>query len=363
MLNKVVSIMMPAYNAERFIGPAIESVLLQSYPEWELILVNDGSTDQTPRIIAGFTDARIISFHQANAGEAVARNTALDHANGEYLAFLDADDLYLPDHLKSAIAYLQAHPEYDGVYSDGFYIDENSNWLKSLSSRRRGPFEGDIFEEMVRASDVFGAPICVVLRSEAVYSYGLDFDAQIVIGPDWDFFIRFAEVARFGYIPQQTCLYRIHQANISTRFNAQERLLHLAKCREKAIQLKRFCECSLETRSYVFYDLLVNLLTGYPERQTEITRWLEFRELPTYEQARLFRLMASNAIDNGGKHPEIELWLRQSYRLNSADMISAVLHTTYQISPHLCRSLIKIKSSLTRKQVETSPFGNLFSPG
>jgi glycosyltransferase involved in cell wall biosynthesis len=362
MQANVVSIMMPAFNAERFIGQAIESVLQQSIPEWELIVVNDGSTDQTPRIIARFTDARIKSHHQANAGEAVARNTALKHVNGEYLAFLDADDLYLPDHLKSAVAYLQAHPEYDGVYSDGYYIDENNTRLKSLSSRRRGPFGGDIFEEMVRASDVFGAPICVVLRSRVVSSYCLDFDAQIVIGPDWDFFIRFAEVARFGYIPQQTCLYRIHETNISTRVNAQERLQHLAKCRENAIKLKRFRECSIETRSFVFYDLLVNLLTGYPERQTEVTRWAEFRDLPIHEQARLFRLMASRAIENRDMHPAINRWLQQSYRLNPTDIIGAVLHTTYQISPYLCRSLIRIKSSLTRKQVQTSPFGNLFSP-
>jgi glycosyltransferase involved in cell wall biosynthesis len=358
----LVSIMMPAYNAERFIGQAIESALAQSYPYWELVVVDDGSTDQTSRILAGYTDARIKSYHQPNGGEAAARNTALHQVTGEYLAFLDADDLYLPEHLKATVDYLQSHPEYDGVYSDGFYIDENGSQIKNLSSRRRGPFEGDIFEEMVRASDVFGAPVSVVLRSAVILRHHLDFDPEIVIGPDWDFFIRYAEVARFGYIRQPTCLYRIHQANISSRVSMQKRLLHLARCREKAIRLKRFGECSLPTRSFVFYDLLVNLLTGSPERQTEITRWSEFQDLPANERARLYRLMASEALYKDEEYPNIDEWLQLSYKLNPDGVISTMLNVLYHINPQLCKSVIKMKSSLSKKPRETSPFGDLLQP-
>jgi glycosyltransferase involved in cell wall biosynthesis len=362
MRTDIVSIMMPAYNAERFIGQAIESALAQSYPYWELVVVDDGSIDQTSNIIKGFSDTRIKVFHQSNGGEAVARNTALRHMTGEYLAFLDADDLYLPEHLESTVDYLQSHPEYDGVYSDGFYIDENGSQLKSLSSRRRGPFEGDILEEMVRASDVFGAPVCVLMRSDVIFANHLDFDPEIVIGPDWDFFVRFAEVARFGYIRQPTCLYRIHTTNISTRVGTQKRKLHLARCREKAIQLKRFRECSLPTRSFVFYDLLVNLLTGYPDRQTEITRWSQFQELPASERARLYRLMASEALYNDEEYSNIGEWLQQSYKLNPGDMIGMLLNTLFHINPQFCKSLIKMKFLSRRKPIETSPFGDLFKP-
>jgi glycosyltransferase involved in cell wall biosynthesis len=354
--------MMPAYNAELFIGQAIESALAQSYPNWELLIVDDGSTDQTSRILTEFTDERIKVFHQSNGGEAVARNTALQHVTGEYLAFLDADDLYLPGHLEAAVDYLRSHPEYDGVYSDGFYIDENGSQLKSLSSRRRGPFEGDIFEEMVRASDVFGAPVCVVLRCAIIIRHHLDFEPEIVIGPDWDFFVRFAEVARIGFIRQPTCLYRIHSTNISTRMGVQKRRLHLARCREKAIQLKRFGECSLQTRSFVFYDLLVNLLTGYPERQTEITRWSQFRELPASERARLYRLMASEALRFDEAYPNIGEWLQLAYKLNPSDMIGMLLNAAYHISPQLCKSFVKMKSSQRKKSIENSPFGDLLKP-
>jgi glycosyltransferase involved in cell wall biosynthesis len=362
MQPDIVSIMMPAYSAERFIGQAIESALAQSYPYWELIVVDDGSTDQTSSIIAGFSDARIKVFHQSNGGEAAARNTALRQMTGEYLAFLDADDLYLPEHLESTVDYLHSHPEYDGVYSDGYYIDENGSQLKNLSSRRRGPFEGDIFEEMVRASDVFGAPVCVVLRSAVVSRNRLDFDSEIIIGPDWDFFIRFAEVARFGYIRQPTCLYRIHNTNISTRVSVQKRLLHLARCREKAIQLKRFGDCSLPTRSFVFYDLLVNLLTGYPERQTEITRWSKFQELPASEQASIYRLMASEALYKGESYSDMGEWLKQSYNLNPGDIIGAGLNAIYHINPQLCKLFVRMKSPPRRKPVDSSPFGDLLKP-
>ena len=359
MQGTVVSIMMPAYNAERFIGQAVESTLAQSYPHWELLVVDDGSTDQTSAIIAEYSDRRIKTYHQANGGEASARNTALKHVNGEYLAFLDADDLYLPEHLEVAISFMQTHPEYDGVYTDGYYIDENGQQLKALSSRRRGPFEGDIFEEMVRASDVFGAPVCVVLRSSIVSRYGLDFDPEIVIGPDWDFFIRTAAVAQFGFIRQHTCLYRIHQTNVSIRTGAQDRLLHLARCREKAIKIGRFKECSLQTRAFVFYDLLVNLLTGLPERQSEVTHWPEFIDLPAKERGRLLRLMASKALSRGEDNPVIREWLHTSFRLDPAEINSIVLNLSYSITPRLCRSLIRIRALLSRKESQTSIFGDI----
>jgi glycosyltransferase involved in cell wall biosynthesis len=86
MQTEVVSIMMPVYNAERYIEQAIESVLSQTYPHWELIIVNDGSTDRTPDIVTQYADPRIKAFHQPNSGEASARNMALRHLQGEYVA-------------------------------------------------------------------------------------------------------------------------------------------------------------------------------------------------------------------------------------------------------------------------------------
>ncbi len=360
MQSQLASIIMPAYNAGRYIRQAIESVLAQTFQAWELIIVNDGSTDSTPDIISQYASPAIKVYHQPNGGESKARNTALRHAQGEWITFLDADDMYLPHHLEVVADHLHTHPEYDGVYTDGYYCDQNNVRLKTLSSRRRGPFTGDIFEQMVRASDVFGAPVCVALRHDVITRYELGFDPGIVIGPDWDFLTRFAEIAPFGYVDQSTCLYRIHQTNISLRAKSEQRALSLARCREKAINLRRFRECSVETRAWVFHDLLINLLTGWTERQLAAIQSEEFNALPESERAHLFRLMASKALLHGYQAPYVQSWLHQSRELNPADRVGAALSVAYRVNPRLCRLLLSARTAAQTEVLERSPFADIF---
>jgi len=359
MKTSLVSIMMPAYNAERYIALAIESVLAQSYPEWELVVVNDGSSDATAEIVAGYSDPRIKLIHQENSGEATARNTALDHMQGELVAFLDADDQYFPGHLELTVGYLNKHPDKGGVYTDGYHYDQNGRLMKSLSSRRRGPYEGWVFEQVVRASDVFGPPVCLVLRHRPIDEHELRFDRRIVIGPDWDFTTRYAQYAEFGYLDEFTCLYRVHPTNISFRTNKSKKLESLALCREKTVQLPGFTRLSLETRQYVFYDLLIDLLAGRPERQVEITQLPQFLALPVEQRAILFRLMASQAIlQRTDKHYPIE-WLCQSLELNPLDWRAASLYRMYRLSPELCRVALRIKGLMELKRSSSLPFGDL----
>jgi len=355
----VISIMMPAYNAEKYIGEAIESVLAQSYPHWELIIVNDGSTDKTASIIAQFTDPRIKVVHQLNSGEAAARNTALKHMRGEYLAFLDADDLYLPGHLEITVSYLSSYSPTGGVYTDGYYCDQNGILLQPLSSRRRGPFEGRIFEEVLRSSDVFGPPICVVLRRSIILQYQLDFDPKLIIGPDWDFLTRYSDLAQFGYIDKSTCLYRVHETNISLCVNVDKRAEHMARCREKAIKMENFKVCSVETRTFVFYDLLINLLHNNFNKQSEVIKWQEFRELPKTIRARLLRLMSSKAILEGGGKAYIWEWISNSRKLNPSDIRSALLITLYFVNPKLCQRILRFRTINQAPGLHTDPFHDL----
>lgn len=360
IIPSLVSVMMPAYNAERYIGQAIESVLCQTYQNWELIVVDDGSTDATADVVSRYQDSRIRLLRQANGGEASARNTALRHMRGEFVAFLDADDAYLPEHLEATTSYLLAHPEHDGVYTDGYHIDQDGNLLKSLSSRRRGPFEGWLFEQLVRASDVFGPPICLLLRRAPILERQLTYDTRIVIGPDWDFNTRFAQHASFGYLPRMTCLYRVHLSNISIVTQAQKRTASLALCREKAIQLEGFSRCSLETRRYVFYELLVELLRNQPERQEEVTHWHQFKQLPPADQARLYRLMASHAQPDLHRSVTVRRWLRQARRLMPSDWRSTLLYSLHWISPRLYSWLLSLRSSRDETKVQTSPLSDVF---
>ena len=156
--QSLVSIMMPAYNAELFIQSAIESILSQTYNNWELIIINDGSTDQTENIVKNFDDSRIRYYPQENKGEAAARNLALSKTKGEFVAFLDSDDKYLPDFLEITVSFLSLNPEIDAVFTDGWFINTQDQVLEPLSSQRRGPFGDDLFEPLVRASDVLWTP-------------------------------------------------------------------------------------------------------------------------------------------------------------------------------------------------------------
>ena len=107
----VVSIVMPAYNAERWIANAIDSVLGQTYSDWELLVVDDGSSDDTEAVVRGYDDPRISLISQANRGPYHSRNTGLKQARGKYIALLDADDWYEPVHLRLATEFLDRHPQ------------------------------------------------------------------------------------------------------------------------------------------------------------------------------------------------------------------------------------------------------------
>jgi glycosyltransferase involved in cell wall biosynthesis len=354
--------MMPAYNAGRHIQQAIGSLLSQCYSHWELIVVNDGSTDQTSNIVRTYQDPRIRIFDQPNSGEAAARNTALRQMKGEFVGFLDADDMYCPGHLKEAISLLLQHPSIHATYCDGHYCDEVGARIQTLSSRRPRPSDGDIFDEVVRTSSMLGPPVCVVLRRGLVMEHELKFDDAITIGPDWDFFTRYAEVGRFMYINQPTCLYRLHAANISASISLARRAEDLAKCRRKAVKCRRFSGCSMRTRVEVFYDLLVNLLLGKAEEQTEITFWKAFTDLPVKEQARLLRLMATKTLLYTNDMSRVADWLQRSRLLNPHDLRTAAVLLLHSVSPGLCRLGLLIRTMREADPRGIPPFADLKRP-
>jgi glycosyltransferase involved in cell wall biosynthesis len=357
----LVSILTPAYNAEPFIAEALDSAIAQTYSDWELLVVNDGSTDGTAGVVERYTDPRIRLFSKANGGEASARNYALDRMRGEFVALLDADDAFLPNHLEETVQYLVEHPDVAGVYTDGYHVNERGDRLQPLSSRRRGPFGEDVFAEVVRSSDVLSPPSCIVLRSELIAAHGWRFDEQIGYGTDWDFWVRCAEVGRFGYLPAMTLHYRVHGSNMTTTMGEERRRRFWARCREKAIKLDRFRECPTDVRSWVFYDLLVNLLTGNPERQSAVVEWPEFHALPAEERARIYRLMASKAIVARVDRKIVHGYFRAAGQLGDLDLRTRLLRFMHRLSPAVCASLLRAKLVRQNRAVIDPVFGNLGS--
>jgi hypothetical protein len=133
----------------------------------------------------------------------------------------------------------------------------------------------------------------------------------------------------------------------------------LAICREKAIKLTSFRKCSLETRSYAFFDLLINLLDGRIDRQQLVIQWPEFVDLPSREQSRLLRIMASRAISNDMGQGEIKHWLDRSRELSPSDFRSMVLSFLYQFNPAVCTWIVRQKRTKEKKPNNASPFGEL----
>ena len=127
--NPTITVLMPAYNAEKYIGNAIASVLGQTYADFELVIVNDGSTDGTLDVINTFYDRRIVVINQHNMGVAAALNTGLKRSKGIYIARFDADDVCYPERLEKQLGFLQQNPEYILVGSDADYILENDEFL------------------------------------------------------------------------------------------------------------------------------------------------------------------------------------------------------------------------------------------
>jgi glycosyltransferase involved in cell wall biosynthesis len=315
-----ISVIMPVYNGERFLNQAIESLIAQSYEDWELIVVDDGSTDRTPQLLESYTDPRIKVLRQANRGEAGARNTGLKHMSGEYLAFLDADDVYLPDALQDLSAYLDDHPALDVVFSDGLVCDQEDRHLMRLTEVRPGIFTGNILNSLVASPSVITVPVCTMTRVAIVRRHDLFFDEKDnLIGTDWDFWIRLAVHAKFGYLDKLTCRYRIHNTNITRTTKSEKRRKDGLYIRTKIMNAEWFDGLSFETRQWFFFDLLTNVLAGDITTQRQILESQPFSRIDYFKRADFWRLVAIDALSNGCSLQEVTYLLEQSLKANSND--------------------------------------------
>lgn len=235
----LVSVIIPTYNRARFCKAAVESVLSQTYENVEVIIVDDGSTDNTEKIISGL-NRRLKYIRQSNAGVSTARNTGLQAATGEYIAFLDSDDVWLPWKLEAQLKVLHAFPKAGMVWSDMKAINEygcliyesylelmyssykyfdrerdfkikrtlGSIWAECpLDSRERNCYAGNIFSLMFMGNLVHTST--VLLRRSCQAKVGF-FDLSLKnSGEDYDFHFRTSRVGDVAYMDISTILYRV----------------------------------------------------------------------------------------------------------------------------------------------------------
>jgi teichuronic acid biosynthesis glycosyltransferase TuaG len=206
MRYPLVSIIIPAYNARNYLPDAVSSALSQTYPQIEVIIVDDGSVDTTLQIANSLAkqDARIQVIHKINEGPSSARNAALRIAKGEYICFLDADDTFLPDKIEKQLLFLEQHSEYDLVYSDHYDTDSDLNPI-ALVARGLPPVS---FDKLYIYRNWF-SPIDPLLKMALITKVGL-FDESLSGPEDWDYWIRCAQQGKFAYLPGVLANYRHH---------------------------------------------------------------------------------------------------------------------------------------------------------
>lgn len=224
----VISVVIPAYNAEGSISETITSVLQQTFTDFELVIVDDGSTDGTLKVISRFDDSRITVLSYANAGPQKSRNRGLAKATGRYVSFLDADDLWTADKLARQLEALKNEPEAAVAYSWTDIIDENSQWSHAV---RRSRKEGDVFEALL-LNNFLGSGSNPLIKTAAIRAVG-GFDEAILAGQDWDMWLTLAAHYRFVVVPEVHILYRKVSASKSWSSNLRRQEQGLMQVIEK----------------------------------------------------------------------------------------------------------------------------------
>ncbi|RMF62356.1 MAG: glycosyltransferase family 2 protein [Cyanobacteria bacterium J069] len=218
--NSLVSVIIPAYNAEKYIRQAIESALSQTYANIEVLVVDDGSTDTTPEIVREFSvqDSRVILLQQPNAGVAAARNSAIKNSKGEFIAPLDADDIWHPKKLEKQVdCFAQSEKTVGLVYTWSFFLDENG---QQMSYCQCAQVEGKVLVRLIFENSPGNSSCPLIRRSclEALGSYDCHYKEQNAQGcEDWDLYLRIAENYEFRVVPE--CLVGYRQVVGSMSFN------------------------------------------------------------------------------------------------------------------------------------------------
>jgi len=214
--EKLISIIMPVYNAERFIKESIASVVNQIYVNWELVIVDDGSTDSSLEIAESFIDTRIKIYKQRNSGVASARNYAIEKSNGEYLAFLDSDDLWNKNKLSIQISLMERN-NYKFTYTSGHLVDENSYQTGELNPTNN-PFKINNPSLRILVHDYIST-LSVCISKELLTNEGkLIFDPFLHGTEDWDLWIRLAQLSSPILIDEKLVSYRVVENSLSNNF-------------------------------------------------------------------------------------------------------------------------------------------------
>ncbi len=204
----LVSIIMPVYNGEKTLRYALASLLCQTYENWICIIVNDGSKDSTKQILDSLTDYRFRIYNlEKNCGRGFARDEALKHAEGKYLAYLDADDIMHKDKLRLQVEYLETHIDVMLCSCNFITISENFNVLRACENDNQ--ISGKVYR-YGQALPLSPAIIMVRLDQAAKFHY----DHSLDVGEDYDFFARCCDGYKYGNVSEYLYFYMMNKTTV-----------------------------------------------------------------------------------------------------------------------------------------------------
>ena len=215
-----ISVIIPAYNAQKTIKKTIESVIEQTYADWELILINDGSTDRTVEIVNEIKESRIKVYNYANAGVAKARDRGIENARGKYIAFLDADDFWTPDKLQLQLQTLKANPQGGVAYSwTYFYYEKTQDCFPSNPVY----YQENVYPQLL-AENFLHHGSNPLIKRQAIDSVG-NFNSNFPHCADWDYYLRLAAEWHFIVVPKHQIYYRQSSNSMTSNIAEIERQL------------------------------------------------------------------------------------------------------------------------------------------
>ena len=215
-----ISVVIPAYNAERTIIETIQSVQQQTFSDFEIIVINDGSIDRTIELLGTIADQRIKVFSYENAGLPTARNRGIKNAGGEFIAFLDADDMWTLDKLELQLAALKNHPDAAVAYSWNYfkYEKEEDSYADCSSF-----FEGNVYEDLL-VKNFLQNGSNPLIRKEAIDTIGF-FNPTLKSCEDWDFYLRLAAKWNFALVQKPQVIYRQSSNSMTSKIDVMKKYM------------------------------------------------------------------------------------------------------------------------------------------
>ena len=220
MVNNMplISVIIPVYNGQNTIRETIFSVLNQTYKNLELIVINDGSLDLTLNVIYTIKDSRLKVFSYEKSGVSISRNRGIERASGQFISFLDADDIWTPEKLEKQLKALQTNPQASVAYSWVDYIDENGDFFRYGNHIT---MNGNAYEKML-IHNILENGSNPLIRRQALINVG-NFDPSLKFAEDWDMWLRLASQYDFVTVPDADVLYRMSFSSVSTNVVEMEK--------------------------------------------------------------------------------------------------------------------------------------------